>query len=294
MRLSFKIALFVIATTSLISCNRKSPDYIVACGWDEVFIADISQDVPQKVWSWTGDNSEGLPLNMRYKFLTTDECKPVDKAKKILITSSGGGVALVDRYTGNTLFHASVPNAHSAELLPESYLVVAASFSDAGNRLMLFNINQPGKLVSSDSLYGAHGLYYDKKSKLLWALGTEELKSYKFIVKNNTANLEELNTYILPERDGHDLVPTQNREHICLSTASGAWIFNTKREEFSPHPTLGNEARIKSISYNRHNKSIAYVKASDQNWWAYYIRFAESKKVVHFPGEKIYKARWLY
>jgi hypothetical protein len=59
-----------------------------------------------KIWSWRGVDRPELPPDLRDKFKSTDECKPVEGGAKILITSSGGGVALVERSSGKALFHA--------------------------------------------------------------------------------------------------------------------------------------------------------------------------------------------
>ena len=278
----------------LSACTSKSPDLVVVCGWDEVFIADISQDVPAKVWSWKGEDSEGMPSHMRYKFLTTDECKPFSNGKHILITSSGGGVAYVEREGGNTLFYASVANAHSAEILPHNLIVAAASYSLEGNRLNLYSLDSSDLVIYSDSLYGAHGLYWDNKAELLWAMGSNELRSYSLNFNNNIPSLSLEFSQALPEDDGHDLVVSSNKKVLCISTANSVWLFNTDKKNFSKHPDLGEITDVKSISYNSLNDEIAYVKATEDAWWAYYIRFAGSGRVVHFPGEKIYKARWLY
>lgn len=276
------------------SCSSKSPDLITVCGFDEVFIADISTDVPQKVWSWRGEDSEGIPSYMRNKFLTTDECKTLNKGKNILITSSGGGVAYVERESGNTLFYASVPNAHSAEILAGNLVATASSYSVEGNRVSIYSLDSSDQVISSDSLFGAHGLYWDAKDNLLWALGTNELRSYSLNPDNDPISLKLEYSVALPELGGHDLVKSFNKKHLLLSTASSVWIFDTVDKIFSKHPSLGDIEGVKSLSYSSLSNKLAYVKAGDDLWWAYYVRFAGSNKVVYFPGEKIYKARWLY
>lgn len=215
------ISVFLI---TLFACTSKSPDLITVCGFDEVFIADISTDVPQKVWSWKGEESEGMPSYMRNKFLTTDECKTFNKGKNILITSSGGGVAYVERESGNTLFYASVPNAHSAEILPGNLLATAASYSSEGNRVSIFSLESSDLVLSSDSLFGAHGLFWDNKSDLLWALGTNELRSYSLNSDNSTVSLRLEYSVVLPENDGHDLIQGLKSKKLLLSTASSVWI----------------------------------------------------------------------
>jgi hypothetical protein len=271
---------------------RKSSNLVLACGWDELFIADISLQVPQKIWTWKGEESEGMPAYMRNKFLTTDECKPYNRGKQILVTSSGGGVALIEQATGNTLFYASVPNAHSAELLPGGLIVAAASYSIEGNRINLYTADNSNIVVASDSLYGAHGLLWDSRGELLWALGEIELRSYE-ITKGSTPSFHLIDSYMLPESGGHDLTSTDNRDILCLTTSESVWHFNSGSGEFTLHPLIGTEQRVKSVSYNSISDEIIYVKATEESWWAYYIRFAGSNRVVYLPGEKLYKVRWV-
>ena len=105
------------------------------CGWDEVFILAVGEDpapAHRKVWSWRAADSPGIPADMHALFRTTDDCKPVDGGRRILISSSGGGVALVDRETRRASFSARVTNAHSIEMLPGERIAAAASVSNAG------------------------------------------------------------------------------------------------------------------------------------------------------------------
>ena len=48
---------------------------------------------------------------MHALFQFTDDCKPVDGGRKVLISSSGGAVALVDGDTRRASFFARVTNA---------------------------------------------------------------------------------------------------------------------------------------------------------------------------------------
>lgn len=287
------LSIAVLLLLLLISCNSKTPGLILTCGWDEITITDISKEVPEKVWNWKAENSQGLPLFMRNKFQTTDECKSLNNGKQILVTSSGGGVALVEQSGGSTLFYASVPNAHSAEYLPGNYIAVASSFSPLGNRINLYSLDKPDLVVDSDSLYGAHGLVWDKKRKTLWALGTYELRSYS-LSGGEEPSLKFIRSMELPDPDGHDLCILDNKDELCLSTGNHVWLYNIKEDSFKKHPVLGDESRVKSLSYNSLDGSTAYIKATEENWWAYYIRFAGSKKVIYLPGQKLYKARWVY
>ena len=114
----------------------------MVCGWDEVFVLDVSA-APRKVWSWKAADRPELPPAYRTKFRTTDECKPV-AGNRILITASSDGAALVDRATGRTLWWGACGNAHSAELLPGDRIVLACSVREGtGNKLALFDAAEP-------------------------------------------------------------------------------------------------------------------------------------------------------
>src|SRR5262249_54295850 len=132
----------------------------------------------KKVWSWRAKDCAELPEPFRKLFGTTDDCRPTDGGKTVMISSSGGAVALVDRATGKALWYARVPNAHGIELLPEGRVVAASSVSNTGNRLMVFDRTVPDVLVAEVPLTSAHGVVWDEGRKRLWALGGRELHRY--------------------------------------------------------------------------------------------------------------------
>ena len=83
----------------------------------------------------------------------------------ILITSSSDGVVLVDRESGKALWWASVVNAHSAEMLPGGRIAVAAAShrdNQPGDRLIIFDSNEPGKELCDYPLFWGHGAVWDQ------------------------------------------------------------------------------------------------------------------------------------
>ena len=89
-----------------------SEEQLIVCGWDEVFLWRLrhpSDTSPAKTWSWRASARSDLPQEFRGRFETTDECKPFEQARKLLITSSGGGVALVDRLQDKVRTYAFAP-----------------------------------------------------------------------------------------------------------------------------------------------------------------------------------------
>ena len=153
------------ARTPSPAAGQAPPDTeLIVCGWDEVFILALGADVTpahRKVWSWRAADSPQIPADMQSLFRTTDDCKPVDGGRRILISSSGGGVALVDRETRRASFVARVTNAHSIEMLPGGRIAAAASVSAAGtgNRLAIFDAAD-GRELASDELRSGHGVVW--------------------------------------------------------------------------------------------------------------------------------------
>ena len=268
---------------------------LIVCGGAEVFILDMTQQPPKKVWSWRAASRPELPEAMRGKFESTSDCKPVNGGSRILIVSSGDGVALVERASGKVLFYASAPNAHSADVLPGGALVVASSISpnQPGDRLILFDLKKPDLPLFDTKFPSAHGVFWDDGRALLWAVGGDYLRSYR-LVGGGTASprLEQAAEYRLPDSDAHDLSPVPGSDLLAVTTHSHAWIFNRSQHDFSLHPQLGGEADVKSIAVHPITKQVAFTQAGKGVWWTDKLRFAGPQKTVALEGERMYKVRW--
>ena len=271
---------------------------LIVCGWDEVFILDYNQrenGQPQRVWCWKADECSDLPDSFKPLFKTTDECKPFDQGNKILITSSGGAVAYVDRQQNQVLFYGKASNAHSADILPDDRVVVAASHNPEGHgdRLILFDLNQPDQPLWYDKLSRAHGVVWDDQRQELWALATAEVKIYKF--KNwhtKTPELDQISTVVLPESGGHDMYPVSDTPYLSLSTGKHCWLLDRDKRTLSEHPELADQIRVKCISQHPETKQIVYVQGTDETWWAESLHFLSPEDTYYVPDEHFYKARW--
>lgn len=276
----------------------SAPAELILCGWDEVFILDMShaQDSsPGKVWSWKAANCPDLPDSMKARFATTDECKSLDGGRRILITASSGGVALVERESGRALFYALAANAHSAEFLPGGRIAVAASHHPGGHgdRLIVFDLGTPGKELCSYDLPWGHGVVWDGEKELLWALAHEDIRVFK--LKNwdsQNPSLESVDLIELPESGGHDFSPVPGTAKIALSTSNHCWLFDRDKRAFQPHPELADKRRVKCISYNPSTGRLAWVQAEGENWWSERVRFLHPEHTLQLPGRRLYKARW--
>lgn len=270
---------------------------IVVCGWDEVFVLRLKADGgAEKVWSWRADDLSGLPDSMCAKFATTDDCKPVDGGRRIVITSSSEGVAVVERASGRATFFATVANAHSAELLPGGMLAVAASHSEsgAGDRLIIYDLSSPGRELVAYPLPWGHGVVWDDTRKLLYALADSDIRIYKIEYENGMfKRLSRQALIALPEGMGHELQPVPGTSFLSVSTTHHCWLFDRENWNISPHPVLADSADVKSISVNPSSGRLAWTRAEGADWWTAIIRMQNTPATVELPGERLYKVRWM-
>jgi hypothetical protein len=265
-------------------------DALVLCGRDEVFIVSLDG---QRLWSWRAAERPEIPEELRPKFRTTDECKPVDGGSRILITSSGGAAALVERATGRALWWAAAVNAHSAELLPRGRVAVAASVGEGGNRVLLFDLATPMKPLFHDELVSAHGFVWDEGRRRLWALGERELRAYRLKDwESATPSLERAETFALPDAGGHDLRPLPGTSRLVLSTNPSLWHFDRDRKVFEIPEGFPETDKVKSVDVHPRTGRIAWVRA-ETSWWAPRVRLLLPEDELILPDERLYKARWI-
>ena len=277
--------------------GRQASDQLVVCGWDEVFILALDTGTPpsaRKVWSWRATETADIPAELHPAFRTTDDCKPVDDGRRILISSSGGAIALVDRETGRTSFHARVTNAHSIEMLPGGRIAAAASVSNTptGNRIVIFD-TASGRELAVDGLRSGHGVVWDEGRGVLWALGGDVLRRYIVGDSASTTRLERTLEIALPDAGGHDLVAIPDSPLLFVSTLRHAWYFDRERLRFSTHESLADAANVKSYSVHPRTGRVVYVQAEGKDWWAEHLHFRRPDATLRLAGERLYKARWL-
>jgi Family of unknown function (DUF6528) len=276
---------------------------LLVCGSDEVFALKLTPnpEKPAKVWSWRAATSPNLPKLITTKFATTDECKPIEQGRKVLITSSTNGVALVEQVTGRTLFYASVSGAHSAELLPSDRVVVTGSESlIGGHTLELFDVNTSNRPLWKTELYSGHGVYWDQVHKVLWALGRYELRQYELARwESKTPELKLRQSFPLPSPGGHDLSPASDQSALYITTDTDVVLFDLQSNLFSSDPRMKQLALVKSIDVHPVTKRLAYVQAEGGHWWSSRIHVlepdqAKASQTILLAGERLYKARWIH
>lgn len=285
------IALLLLLSFGAFAQKQQTRHSFLVCGDHQVLLVDYDRSTgttPEVVWTWDAHAAKDLPEEYRLKkFNTVDDCKPINKGKEILVSSSSGAVAVVEMKTGAAHFYASVPNAHSVELLPGNLLAAAASTADDGNSIMVFDLDDGTKPLFTDSLYSAHGLVWNARRKSLFALGYDVLREYKFA---SGGQLELKQQWTIPGIGGHDLQPTYDGKSLLVTEHEGAWKFDLATHQFSKIDGFPDTENIKSLGQNKAGQYIFTVP--EERWWTFHVDFFNPEQRFAFPGMKVYKARW--
>lgn len=287
-----------LAALLLSSCSPKtttgpgSADLVV-CGDNKVLLLNSrqSQTAPAVNWRWQVSGEQGLPAAYQKWMVPLDECKPVMNRSKLLLTSSGGGVLLLDIQTKKPLFYAHVPMAHSAELLPGNRVVVALSTHPKGNSIELYDLDKPEQRLFRDSLYSGHGVVWNPKYKRLFALGFDELRAYSLKDWDGPApQLRLEQRWKIPSEGGHDLSPLDN-ETMIVTTHHNVYTFKIPTTDFEVFEPLKGRENIKSANYNPQKQQLLFTQA-EESWWTHHIYMQNPDRVITIPDIKLYKVRF--
>lgn len=276
-------------------CKRQKAREIIVCGEEQALIIDVDKSEGSNIavtWSWKASEDMDAQVPAEYKeyMQSLDECKPVDNGAKILLTSSSGGVLLLERESKKILFYARVIMAHSADLLPDGRLVVALSTSTEGNCLNLYDIRKPDQVLFTDSLYSGHGAVWVEANKTLYALGFDELRAYSLKDWNtSTPSLQLEKVWKTPVKRGHDLIQVTDNE-LIFTGHNGVYWFDMVKESFTPFEPLSGRKNIKSVNYDKEAGYMVYTQG-EVNFWTHNIYIENPEKTLTIEDLDLYKAR---
>ena len=251
-------------------------------------IVDIDRN--RELWLW--DPFYASDIQDANWFTNPDEVKPVYNNTHVLITASGGGVALIRISDKKVMFHAFVGgNPHSAELLPDGNLVTASS---TGNYLRIFHVDT---LQAPDEVYSkkipipfGHNVVWDKQRELLWSAGEDMLYAYKYNFNCTRPDLTLTDSLQLPGRGAHDLFPVHGEDALWLTLTNGVYTYSLQQEEIHSVDTPYQQ-HIKSLSSGPGDYPTAIIKPKEQ-WWTDEVIDLQGNSLFLRSGYKIYKARW--
>ena len=247
----------------------------------------------------------GLPASRRgwiewYGGGVADEAKPVPGTDGILTTAVSGLVAIVS-VSGAIETIAWEPGAHSAGLLPGGLVAVAVSNSPGAypdgaplgrkSRVVLYRRSGNENLLDEKPLADAHGVVWEPRERLLWALGWDRLAAFAV----GDGRLQPVTERMLPEsatggegHGGHDLASDPDGG-MLVTTTTGAWT--CRDGEFAPVPGFAG-LHLKSISRRPGDGLLAWTSADPAcPARSAAINLGDERHLV--PAFPPYKARWV-
>ncbi|WP_122770281.1 DUF6528 family protein [Pseudomonas viridiflava] len=285
------LVLLLTATATV----ARSAERLYACGDDQVREYRVQAASATEIWRWSASQSKDLPDAYRQKLLShIDECKQVEGGRAILVTSSTGGVVLLDRASGRVLFRALAPMAHSAEYLPNGLIAVALSIEPRGDRLQLYDRYRNETPLFETPLPSGHGVVWDGQRQRLFALSHDLLQAFTLSGDRALTILKESERWTLPgRRDGHDLSALGDGRY-AVTTDDGVWLFSPDSGVFSTFEPLRSASRVKALSAM--DERMAWVEV-EQSWWAFGFHLAQrdGSGGVRVPVADLhlYKVRWV-
>ena len=279
------------------------PERIVACEQFRrrvmIFRPGVDWNDPEAVeWSW--DPGDAMTEEQAKWFNHIDECKPALGDKVILVTSSTSGAAAVRVRDKKLLFLARPGGSvHSIARFPDGNLVTASS---TGRFLALYVVPDErwlddfngdvgvSECVKKYELKDAHGVVWDAKRQILWALGGEEFVGYEYSGTKDAPELREVFRVKLQgtQVNGHDLYPAPGYDAL-MTTGAGINVFDPEKRAFT---TVAKQPKIKSISLAHDGTTI--IQRALESYWADRIHYGDAADAVagRLDGAHFYKARW--
>ncbi|RAJ75596.1 hypothetical protein CLV59_109210 [Chitinophaga dinghuensis] len=255
-----------------------------------IVIADVHSG--KVIWEWRPDRSNVQSDHVKW-FSNPSEAKVVYNRRYVLMTASGGGVALIRIADKKVVFYAYAGgNTHSAELLPDGNIVSASS---TGNFLTVFRTDTThfpdGVYTKQVPIEFGHNVVWDPGNNKLWSVGMSSIHAFRYNHNCAAPDLVTDTTIAMPGNEGHDLVPVYGEKRLWLTNASNVYYFDVNRKKLTPADRVLQD-NIKSVSSGPAGFPTIVIRPKE-SWWTDEVLDAGAKTVFQHKGWKIYKARWV-
>lgn len=258
---------------------------------DRIVIQDVS--TRKLLWEWSPSMS-GMSASDAKLFHLPDECKPVYNRTCLLITASGGGVALVRIKDKKVLFYANAGgNPHSAEVLPDGNIVVACS-DGACIKLYKYSPNYPfaAAPMFSVPVTSAHNVVWDEKRSCLWTATVNKIERYQYDATRLELSKQAEYANALGYSWAHDLVPVYGEDKLYVCFTGGVAQFDIATTSFVK-VGLFNTVNVKSVSSAPSPMGLCMsIGLSATEWWSPTVYSAAGEELFREESYKIYKSRW--
>ena len=259
----------------------------------DVFIMDANGDwsKPESIlWHWNPKDDPNIPPERKRAFGNMSDSKCVSDGKQILVVASGGGMALIDVATKQSVFTAYPGgNTHSAELLPDGTVITASS---TGATLKVFTRIGDEKTPHKTFTYkfpDGHGVVWDQIHGLVWAVGADVLVAFRYNFDVENPQLIPVQTFDLGKGySGHDLVLLK-KENKLLLTGRNVLEFDTM---IGTIRKFSDKHYVKSISIHPETGE-QLVQIPNEEWWNDTVMLLNGDRKWTLPNKaRIYKTRW--
>ena len=276
--------------------------YVLAEQADTAIVI-LNAETKVDVWKWTPATA-GLPKEQREWFVNPSEVKPVFNGRYVLMTASGGAVALIRISDHKLMFYAKCgefPNPHSAEILPDGNIVTAESRYGDICLFVMDTVKVLGDPIRVASLGNAHNAVWDREHECLFMTGNDPDVSgpnrtaiFRFSYNGDRENpdltdMKKVYTFE-NESGGHDLFPVYGEKNkLWLSAASAVYTVDVTDPDSPVVEKACSLANIKSVSNGP--DGTVMLKPTEE-WWAEGLVNEKNELQFLLPGTKIYKGRW--
>ena len=266
-------------------------------------LAKGTLDETSRVWSYK------LP----YYTIAGTKLRHSDTFDDVALAVCGYGYGCMVSYPeGDLLWYteAAADNPHSIELLPNNVIAIASS---NGGEIRFFTTDKKLSKApdASVSMPNAHGVLWDDKNNVLWAIGSNVLTAYKVTLnEDDSIAVEEdiSRRTTLPYGNAHDLSPVYGSpDELCITTGRYVYRFNKITKEFSTDYE-GNEylnrLNVKGAG-NFNDGSLVYIfpDGAFESWTSQSIVFVHNfdgkmvsehlaSKTGHFYKIRVWNSRY--
>ena len=254
-------------------------------------------ETQRNVWSWE-PYTACVPSSQQDWFVNPSEVKPVFNRRYILMTASGGAVALIRISDHKLMFYANCgQNPHSAEILPDGNIVTAESRSGEINTFVVDTVKVLGTKANTLKIGNAHNVVWDRKKSYLYATGTTSsgvtaLFRFKYNGDRLSPKLtNQARVYTFDkESGGHDLFPVYGEDNkLWLTAASAVYKFDVSTDA----PTCEKVYEFSDIKSICNGPDGILMLKPTEEWWAEGLVNENGEELFKMNGAKIYKGRWM-